>query len=92
MVKKRRRFSRECKLEAVALVTEGGLSISQAARDLGIRDSVLNRWKKAFESDPDQAFPGQGSLKPLLDQSVAETKIWTFRPVCCSRRKNPSTS
>jgi transposase len=73
MVKERRRFSREFKLEAVALVTEGGLSISQAARDLGIRDSVLSRWKKAFESDPDQAFPGQGSLKPR-DEELARLR------------------
>jgi transposase len=73
MVKNRRSFSREFKLEAVALVTEGGLSISQAARDLGIRDSLLGRWKKEFELDPDQAFPGQGSLKPR-DEELARLR------------------
>ena len=46
MVKKRRSFSLEYKLEAVALVTSGGLSVSRAARDLGISESVLGRWKK----------------------------------------------
>ena len=33
MGNRRRSYSREFKIEAVALVTEGGLSISQAARD-----------------------------------------------------------
>ena len=40
MAGKRRSFSRELKLEAVALVTEGGLSVTQAARDLGISESM----------------------------------------------------
>jgi len=64
MSKKRRSFSREFKLEAVGLVTEGGLSVAQAARDLGIGESVLSRWKKQFEEDPEQAFPGKGRMHP----------------------------
>ena len=64
MVKKRRSFSREFKLEAVGLMTEGGLSIAQASRDLGIRESVLGRWKKQFEEAPLESFPGKGRLRP----------------------------
>lgn len=64
MVKKRRSFSREFKLEAVGLMTDGGLSIAQASRDLGIRESVLGRWKKQFEEAPQEAFPGRGRLRP----------------------------
>lgn len=60
---RRRSFSREFKVEAVRLVTEGGLSLSQAARDLGIRESVLGRWKKQLAADPEEAFPGKGHLK-----------------------------
>jgi len=59
----RRSFSREFKLEAVRLMTEGGLSVAQASRDLGIRESVLGRWKKQFVEDPVEAFPGKGHLK-----------------------------
>ena len=73
MVEKRRSFSREFKLEAVALITEGGLSIAQAARDLGIRESVLGRWKKQFQEDPDQAFPGKGRLRPQ-DEELARLR------------------
>jgi transposase len=43
----RRKFSNEYKLEAVKLVLEGGLSISQAARDLGLGASTLDRWVRA---------------------------------------------
>lgn len=73
MSKKRRSFSREYKLEAVALVTEGGLSVVQAARDLGISQSVLGRWKRQFEEDPDQAFPGKGRLRPE-DEELARLR------------------
>lgn len=60
---RRRSFSREFKLEAVRLMTEGGLSVAQASRDLGIRESVLGRWKKQLAVDPEEAFPGKGHLK-----------------------------
>lgn len=51
MSKKRRQFTREFKLEAVRLVEEGGLSIGQVARDLGINDSVLRRWRDRILSE-----------------------------------------
>lgn len=37
----RRSFSREFKLEAVRLVEDRGVTVSQAARDLDIHDNVL---------------------------------------------------
>ena len=64
MARKRRQYKREFKVEAVKLVTEGGMTIAQAARDLDISQSVLQRWKKQFTADPVHAFPGQGHLKP----------------------------
>ncbi len=36
---KRRQYSSEFKREAVQLVTQGGLSIARAARDLGLNDN-----------------------------------------------------
>ena len=73
MGKKRRSYSREFKLEAVALVTVGGLSISQAARDLGVSQTVLGRWKRQFEADPEQAFTGKGKLK-TQDEELARLR------------------
>jgi transposase len=44
----RRVFSRECKLEAVKLVTERGVSVAQAARDLELHENVLRKWVGAL--------------------------------------------
>ena len=60
----RRRHGREFKLEAVRLVRERGVTVAQAARDLGIHPNRLRNWTKAFEADPVDAFPGQGRMKP----------------------------
>jgi transposase len=60
----RRTFNREFKLEAVRLVRERGVSVSQAARDLGVHDNVLRRWVREQAEDPQQAFPGHGQMKP----------------------------
>ena len=59
----RRRFTREFKLEAVRLVTDRGVTIAQASRDLDVNGTVLRRWVKEFGSDPEQAFPGHGQQK-----------------------------
>ena len=61
---RRRRFSREFKVEAVKLVKERGISAAQAARDLDVHENVMRKWVKEFGSDPAQAFPGQGQMKP----------------------------
>ena len=60
----RRTFSREYKLEAVRLVRDRGVSVAQAARDLGVHENVLRKWVKDWDADPKQAFPGQGQMKP----------------------------
>jgi len=49
MGRKRRNFTKEFKLKAVRLITKGGQSISQVARALGIRDTMLGRWRKNCE-------------------------------------------
>ncbi len=60
----RRLFSREFKLEAIRLVKERGVSIMQASRDLDVGENVLRRWIKEFSSEHEQAFPGQGQVRP----------------------------
>jgi transposase len=61
---RRRRFSREFKVEAVKLVRERGVSVAQAARDLDVHENVLRKWVKEFGADPVQAFPGRGQMRP----------------------------
>lgn len=60
----RRQFTREFKIEAVRLVRERGVSVAQAARDLDVHENVLRKWVKEFGTDPGQAFPGHGQMRP----------------------------
>ena len=75
--KKRRVFDREFKLEAVRLIIDKGYSMAEVSRNLGVDYSVLRRWKKQFEEDPQFAFPGKGMLKLELlpDGSAPALKI-----------------
>lgn len=68
----RRKFSREFKLEAVKLVRERGVSLAQASRDLDVHENVLRKWVREFGSDPVQAFPGHGQMKP--EQEIERLK------------------
>jgi transposase len=76
----RRFFTTEFKVEAVRLVRERGVRISQAAHDLGIHQNVLRKWIKDMASNPKQAFPGRGKQRAddaevsRLRQELARTK------------------
>ena len=60
MAASRKQYTREFKHEAVRLVTEQGVSLAQAARDLGLRQNLFSRWKKELTQRGEQAFPSQG--------------------------------
>jgi len=47
--RKRRNYTEDFKLDAVALVTEQGYKPSEAARSLGIGDNLIRRWMREFE-------------------------------------------
>ena len=47
----RRRFGQEFKLEAVQLVKGRGVSVAQAARDLGVHENVLRKWVKQLPAE-----------------------------------------
>jgi len=48
---KRRKYTGEFKRDAVALVTEQGYKVSEAARSLGINDKLLRRWRQQFAEE-----------------------------------------
>ena len=64
MGEKRRRFTKEFKLEAVRLIVEEGRRISELARELGVGENLLGRWKKKSEEGEIDPFPGKGRLSP----------------------------
>lgn len=59
---KRKQYTAEFKLEAVRLARELG-NVAQAARDLGMHESVLHRWKNELAEHGEEAFPGNGNLR-----------------------------
>ena len=70
----RRTFSREFKTEAVKLVTERGVSVPQASRDLDLAESVLRRWMREAAAAPTSAFPGHGQQRAELAEIAALKK------------------
>ena len=61
----RKQYTKEFKLDAVSLVLDQGLTIAEAARNLGIRANMLGRWIKENQADNNgQAFRGNGKLTP----------------------------
>ena len=65
---KRRKYDREFKVEAVKLVTEGGRTVVEAARNLGIHENLLYKWREKYTEDIAHAFPGKGRLKPAEEE------------------------
>lgn len=63
-----RKYSEEYKEESVRLVTDQGLSISQAATDLGIGKSTLDKWVRVYRSNQK---PGE---EQLTESEKAELK------------------
>ena len=60
----RRVYTREFKENTVHLVLTRGLSVSEVAKDMGIRNDLLYAWIRKYKSDPENSFPGKGHLKP----------------------------
>lgn len=47
----RKAYTEEFKREAVALITEQGYKIAEAARSLDVGANLLGRWKREFETE-----------------------------------------
>jgi transposase len=60
----RKKYSKEFKLDAIALVVEQKYSRTEASRNLGLSPQILGRWLKEAEDDDGHAFRGNGTLTP----------------------------
>jgi transposase len=58
----RKTYTREFKLQAVRMMTERGLSVSEVARRLGVGENCLRVWRAAAKGQGEAAFPGPGNL------------------------------
>ena len=66
---KRRRYSPEYKQEAVRLVQQSDIPVSEIARNLGINDNMLRKWVKQATEPATRAFPGHGNPR---DEKIAQ--------------------
>jgi transposase len=62
-------YSREFKLEAVRLSESSEKSVAQIARDLGVPERVLYRWRHQLREQQEQAFPGKGHQSELEEEN-----------------------
>jgi transposase len=66
---KRKKYSKEFKLDAINLVLDQGYTRIEAARRLDINANMLGRWIKEHQGDDDgQAFRGNGKLTPEQEE------------------------
>ena len=68
----RRKFSEEFKRGAVEQASRPGVSCAQVARELGIRDNLLTRWKRDRTPSPVQG------LRPVQWLHGSATQIVRF--------------
>lgn len=60
---KRRKFSGESKREAVQMTMVPETTIRQVAKDPGISERLLGRWKRDLETHGGKTFVGQGHAR-----------------------------
>lgn len=66
---KRQAFSREYKIEAVRLSSEGTRSAAAVAADLGITASQIYQWRREFATAGAGAFPGNGKINSADEET-----------------------
>ena len=64
----RKRYTKEFKKEAVELVTEQNYSVTEAANSLGISRNMLDRWRREYRVEKEDAFPGTGHESGQADE------------------------
>ena len=60
----RRGYDKQFKEEAIRLILEEGRRVKDVASNLGVNPAMLSRWKRAYENNGKEAFPGKGHLRP----------------------------
>jgi transposase len=77
MKKKRKKYTQEFKEEAVKLITEQGYQIAEAARNLGVNENMLGRWKREIEGGGEEVtdlLHGGRAIQAELNRLRKENK------------------
>ena len=61
---KRKRYSKQFKLDTIQMYENGEKSMALVERELGITDGLLAKWRDDLQrvKDPASVFPGNGNL------------------------------
>ena len=73
-MQKRKRFTREFKLEAIRLLERGERPAAEIARELGINRNQLYKWQEQLSAKGEAAFPGHGRPAGDKDAEIARLK------------------
>ena len=65
----RRVFTREFKVEAVALVSRESLSVAEAARRLEIGQNLLRKWRDQLAETGSKTFPDKAQPTALEEEN-----------------------
>ena len=71
---KRKRFTKEFKLEALRLLEQSGKQGAELARELGVRRNLLYKWRRVVQLKGEEgAFkgPGRNAAKDNLSELTA---------------------
>jgi len=69
MTRERKIYDSAFKIKAVELSNERS-NITELARELGIRVSMLYKWRKDYDKFGTGSFPGKGTLKQTPEQKI----------------------
>ncbi len=64
MSRKKRKYSKEFKIEAVRLSNDTDKTLTEISSELGVSQANLSRWREELSNDPEHSFPGKGKQKP----------------------------
>ena len=68
MARKKRTYTAEFKAEAVRLVHDHGMTMSQVSRDLGVCKSVIRDWVRRAEARELDGVPSAPSSRTSLEE------------------------
>lgn len=68
MSESRKRYDSDFKREAVRLADSSEKSDSAIKRELCLYQGAFRTWRKTLRSDPVDAFPGTGHMKPAEEE------------------------
>lgn len=93
-------FSREEKIAAINLVTEGGRSIVSVANEYNVHENTIGKWKQEYHVNPEGAFlPKSPNAEPAdeterLRRRVREleNEVDFLKKVSAYFAKNPRSS